>query len=211
MTILVVVACTVSLVADEIKSVDGRVTEADILAVEWSGLKISKNGQQHALAWEKIDAAQAREMKRRVLLKDSTDRFTEKRTVTFRTPLAIGDEKVSLDLYAYKAARSSPVSYFIQIRRLAAGWKWLHYSETHTLVDGKAGPKGSGKCSSHVFDDGSISESVTIFLSQSEMDQVARAMKFEIRVGTQEMSLEREDVLKLAFLSDYAAEVLSKE
>ncbi len=195
-------------VAEPIKSADGRVIEATVTAITETGITIDRDGAKFDLAWDKLDKEQADDLQRTLYIKTSYDRFKNQTTVgtkKVKTTVTRGSGEVEVHVYDVltgHVVRSNSRRVLFSISRQGSGWSWLNLSDTTMLLDGVKVPITAKLGLTDVMDSGGVIEFVDSVVPDELFLRMVAAKKIEFQVGTDEFALTDETVAGFAWLAD---------
>lgn len=191
--------------AETIKSSDGKVIEAELIDISADGVTLKKNGIPYDVPWEKLDPDQARGIKMFRWLMVEEDKFEDK--ISAKTKDLAFTDVGSIYVKAFVNIKPMklqlPKRYSFWIVRAGDDWEWLTYHKVNLLLDDKPFGELPSTIETSTISGGSVLEMVVTELSDEQMADICTAKKVEIRVGVQEFTLNKDQLAGLSALQEF--------
>jgi hypothetical protein len=191
--------------AEPIKSADGKVIDAEVIDIRRDGVTLKRAGVKYDVPFEKLDQGHAASMKAVRWLKVDIDKFEDKITAATKE---LGCSDLS-NVYVKALVSLKPMKLDLPKRfslwfvHNGEDWMWLSYHKVNLLLDDKPFGELESEIETSTLSGGKVLEIVTTELSDEQMANICNAKKVEVRVGTQEFTLDQSQLDGLVALREY--------
>lgn len=193
------------IMAEPIKSADGKTIEAEVVDIRADGVTLKKSGIPYDVPWEKLDPDQARRIRMVRWLKVEEDKFEDK--ISAKTKELGCSDVGSIYLQAFVTIKPMklqlPKRYGFWIVRTGDDWEWLTYHKVNLLLDDKPFGELPSTIETSTIGGGRVLEMVVTELSDEQMADICTAKKVEMRVGVQEFTLDKDQLAGLSALREF--------
>ncbi len=194
-----------SVMAEPIKSSDGKVIEAEVVDIRADGVTLKKSGIPYDVPWEKLDPDQARKIRMVRWLKVEEDKFEDK--ISAKTKELGCSDVGSIYVQAFVTIKPMklqlPKRYGFWIVRTGDDWEWLTYHKVNLLLDDRPFGELPSTIETSTIGGGRVIEMVVTELSDEQLADICTAKKVEMRVGVQEFTLDKDQLAGLSALREF--------
>lgn len=183
---------------EEIRSIDGKIIEAQISKVDLQKelVVLVKDGVRYEVPLAKLDKHTVADLVSRDLVELKRDRFDGSQQVALKDPIQLTGEE---SLIAAGLIEPAQFFYFI-VNHTLDDWRWLEHHPVVLLIDGQQRIAPESELNTEVFDSGKCYEAACFRLSPAEFDRARKATRLELRVGTTEMEIAPTGIKLLSIL-----------